>query len=122
MSAVQNSAVGATQEASIGEAGGELRAARVVSVERDLVREIKARNHKMFEPHGSCTTRYPPIRDHHAVLAIQRWLTAVDGLSTATVVVRDNLPGSDLRQVMIELSGFTKRARFRVGLAVADRE
>ena len=76
----------------------------------------------MFKPHGSVTRLYPPIRDHHAVLAVQRWLAAVEGLNSATVVVRDNLPGSDLRQLMVELSGFTKRARLRVSLAVAEQE
>ena len=97
-----------------------------VTPERHLIREMKARKNKMFlprlDPQGSVACRlYPAIRDHAGVLAVQQWLVAVEGLNSATKLVKENLPqGTELRLLMSELLGFTKRSRHRVGLAVAE--
>ena len=46
---------------------------------------------------------------------------AVEGLNSATKLVKEKLPdGTELRLLMTELLGFTKRSRHRVGLAVAE--
>ena len=75
-----------------------------------------------LDPQGSVPCRlYPPIRDHQAVKVVQSWLVAVEGLESATKLVKENLPqGTELRLLMTELAVFTKRARQRVGLAVAE--
>ena len=74
-----------------------------------------------LDPQGSVPCRlYPAIRDHQSVLVVQGWLVAVEGLNSATKLVKEKLPEGDLRLLMTELAGFTKRARHRVGLAVAE--
>ena len=89
------------------------------------MREIRARRRKLdlhlrVDPQGSEPCRlYPAIRDHESVKAVQAWLAAIEGLSLATNVIRARLPEGDLRQVMVEMAGFSKRARIRVSLAVS---
>ena len=106
--------------------GRPLRALDHATPERHLIREMKSRKNKMFlprlDPQGSVPCRlYPAIRDHPGVLAVQEWLVAVEGLNSATKLVKENLPqGTELRLLMTELLGFTKRSRHRVGLAVVE--
>ena len=101
-----------------------MKAQVIVTPDRDLLREMRTRNKKLFPRlvrAGSPERLYPVIRDHQAVQAILAWLVAVDQLHRATKVAKDLLPeGVMPRMIMCELAGFARRSSHRIRLAVPE--
>ena len=101
-----------------------MKAQVIVTPDRDLLREMRTRNKKLFPRlvrAGSGERMYPKIRDHQAVVAIQEWVVAVDQLHRATTVAKNLLPeGMPTRMLMTELAGFARRSSTRIRLAVPE--
>ena len=95
-----------------------------VTPARDLLRELRGRNKKLFPRlvrAGSGERLFPKIRDHQAIAAIGEWVVAVDQLHRATTVVKGLLPeGMPTRMLMTELAGFARRSSHRIRLAVPE--
>ena len=70
---------------------------------------------------GSAERRYPIIRDHRSVQAVNRWLTAVDEIHRTSREVVDLLPeGMESRKVVGELAGFARLSANIVALTVSE--
>ena len=93
---------------------------------RDLIQNVRGRRRNL-QPMlvalkaGSVERRYPVIRDHRSVQAVNRWLTAVDEIHRTSREVVDLLPeGMEGRKVVGEIAAFARMAGNIVRLTVGE--
>ena len=93
---------------------------------RELIQNMRGRKRNL-QPMlvtlkaGSAERRYPLIRDHQTVQAINRWLVAIDDVHHASRSVVDHLPeGMESRRVVGELAAFARLSGNIVRLTVAE--
>ena len=91
-----------------------------LSAERHLIRELRGTSKSVLRrmQTGSLEGRYPPVRDHQAVLALTTWLTAVDLFIAASRAALKAIPPGEAHTIVGQLGGFTRRAANLVRLKV----
>ena len=83
-----------------------------VSPERHLIRELRGTSKSFVRrlAAGSLEVRYPPVRDHQAVVALTAWLVAVDTFIAASRAALKAIPPGEVHTIVGQLGGFTRRA------------